>query len=245
MSSFIVQLFIIVALIPVWFMLRNGRSNTEPKASLGLMVVFGVLAVFITYLLSLPADILLPETGNLINGNMANSARPDNLMLGVVIFATIEELAKFLPAALFLYPKKYFNQRSDGVLYFAVIGLSFGLVEDLLYLSSDGAITGLIRIIFGWFFHGALTGIIGYTLATKKVTGHSWLFVAAGIAAAIVLHSVYNYSLFASTWNALWIFLAVIITVYVNASLFILFFLASRQDAKALAVYDGNVGTDF
>jgi RsiW-degrading membrane proteinase PrsW (M82 family) len=245
MSSLIIQMFILVALIPVWFMLRKGRAGTESRPALSLMIIFGVLAIFITFILGIPFDIILPETGNLIDGTLDNYAKPDNLVLGVIVFAAIEELAKFLPAALYIYKKRYFNHRSDGVLYFAIVGLSFGVIENLLYLSTDGAATGLIRIVFGWFFHGALTGIIGYALANKKVNGSSWFIIFLGLVVAIGLHSAYNYGLFASTWNPLWIFLAALVSIYTNASLFVLFFIASRQDKKALAVDNGNISADF
>ena len=245
MSSLIIQLFILVALIPVWFMLRKGRAGTESKPALSLMIVFGVLAILITFVLSIPFDILLPETGILIDSDLASYAKPDNLLLGVIVFAAIEELAKFLPVALFIYNKSYFNHRSDGVLYFAIVGLGFGVIENLLYLSTDGAATGLIRIVFGWFFHGALTGIVGYTLASKKVAGGSWLLVISGFIATVGLHSTYNYGLFASTWNPLWIFLAILVSFYVNASLFVLFYIASRQDKKSLAVDNSDIGADF
>ncbi|MBP7018464.1 PrsW family intramembrane metalloprotease [Candidatus Saccharibacteria bacterium] len=245
MSLFMIQLFILVALVPVWFMLRRGRADRESKSGLGLMVAFGVLAVYLTFIISTPFEIILPETGNLLDSESVSITKPDNLLLGVVVFAAIEELAKFVPAAMFLYSKKYFNHRSDGVLYLAIVGLSFGVIENLLYLSSDGAGNALVRIMFGWFFHGALTSIAGYSLAIKKTNRQSWLVVALGLVIATGLHSAYNYGLFASDWNALWIYLAVLVSFCANAGLFVLFFIASRQDSKVLAVDHSDFSTDF
>jgi RsiW-degrading membrane proteinase PrsW (M82 family) len=223
------QIFIGVSIIPVWFMLRNGRGKTEPHSELWRMVLFGVLAIFLTLAIAYPIDILFPQVSLVLDGKLGPSP-PPNLLLATLLFATIEEMTKFIPAALYLYRKPHFNWRSDGILYFGLIGLTFGFIENMLYTASDGPVVGIVRIVFGLFFHGAVTAIAGYGLSYKKVTGKSWLYVLGGLLLASLLHTFYNYGLFVSAWQPLFVFLSIGITLAINSNFFIMFWRANKKD---------------
>ena len=228
------QVFIAVSIIPVWFMLRNGRGKSEPQSALWRMLLFGGLSIALTLAVSIPLDWLFPQISAIIDGK-AGLNPPDTLLLATFLFASIEEIMKFVPAAFYLYKKPYFNWRSDGVLYFGLIGLSFGFIEDMLYVSSGGVAVGIIRIVFGLFFHGAVTAIVGYSLSRKKVTGGSWFVVLLGLLLSISLHSLYNYGLFVSAWQPLFVLLSIAVSITINANFFIMFWLANRRDRLQFA----------
>ena len=42
------QVFIAVSIIPIWFMLRNGRGKSEPQSALWRMLLFGGLSIALT-----------------------------------------------------------------------------------------------------------------------------------------------------------------------------------------------------
>ncbi len=223
------QVFIAVSIIPIWFMLRNGRGKSEPQSALWRMLLFGGLSIALTLAVAIPLDWLFPQISAIIDGKVGLNP-PENLLLATFLFASIEEIMKFVPAAFYLYKKPYFNWRSDGVLYFGLIGLTFGFIEDMLYVSSGGVAVGIIRIVFGLFFHGAVTAIVGYSLSHKKVTGGSWFIVLLGLLLSISLHSLYNYGLFVSAWQPLFVLVSIAVSISVNANFFIMFWLANRKD---------------
>lgn len=229
------QIFIGVSIIPVWFMLKNGRNKTEPHSALWKMLLFGLLSIVITLAISTPLQIFFPEIGLILDGQ-AGSKPPDSLLLATFIYAAIEELAKFIPAAFFLYKKPYFNWRSDGILYFGLIGLTFGFIENMLYTATGGAAVGIVRIVFGLFFHGAVTAIAGYGLSYKKVSGRSWLFVVFALVIATGFHVLYNFGLFLGQWQPTTILVSIAVTIVVNINFFVMFWLANKKDISQFGI---------
>ncbi len=156
-------------------------------------------------------------------------------MIGVGV---VEEGLKFLPLAAFIYRKKYFNEHTDGVLYFAICGLAFGLVENILYTAQYGTATGAVRIVLTPFFHAATAGIVGFYLAKAKISGQTWFAPLGALGSLIIIHGVYNYGLSSRVLGLALV--SLIISVALSAGLFVFYVRAGRLDREMALSANGK-----
>ncbi len=202
-----------------WYLISQDKGPKEPIKALWLAFVFGIFG-------ALAAGIL--ENYLVVYKNTQPGA-PDVKMIGsYFMVGLIEELVKFLPFALYVYKKKYFNEHSDGVLYFAIVGLGFGLPENLLYVLKFGSSTGIGRLFLTPFFHATTVALVGYYLSRKKLSGGSFRPVVFSLLAVIVLHSIYDFGL--SSQNTILAVISILITVFLSINLFILYHRSTQLD---------------
>jgi RsiW-degrading membrane proteinase PrsW (M82 family) len=214
-------LFIFVAAAAglAWYLIAHDRGEKEPVAALWLAAGFGVLGA----LLAAKLETVLVQTGNLQPGTPEGP-----LLVAALSVGFIEEACKFFPLALYLYRKRYFNEHTDGVIYFALAGLGFGLPENILYTLQYGAKTGMIRAVLTPIFHAAATGIIGYFLVRRKLAGKMPFTVLLPFAAVAVLHGLYDFGL--TSGVPVYAASALAITLGVSGALFVLYLRGTEQD---------------
>lgn len=212
-------IFISFAAGLAWFLIAHDRGEKEPIAALwlatGLGLLGGVAAAFIE-------GWLIP-TNNLLPGTAYGSLLAATLSVGV-----IEEACKFIPLALVLYKKRYFNEHTDGVIYFALAGLGFGLPENILYTLQFGAKTGAVRLIMTPFFHAATTGLVGYFLIKRKLAGRPAWGIWLPLAGAMMLHGLYDFGL--SSGSVIYTITSLLITLAAAGGLFVAYLRAQEHD---------------
>lgn len=230
LTLLLLAVFIGFAVGLAWFLISHDRGEKEPVGALWMAVSLGTAAAFVAAFL----EKLLISPGNLVSGTAHLPLIGATLSVGV-----IEEVCKFVPLALVIYKRRYFNEHTDGVIYFALAGLGFGLPENILYTIQFGAKSGLIRVFLTPVFHAAITGMIGYFLAKRKILGHSVWTVVIMLSGAILLHGVYDFGLLSGT-NA-FAALSLIITLGLSGGLFVLFLRATELDQdKGLSMVGHN-----
>lgn len=214
-----------------WYLLARDQGKKEPVAALWIVVGFGLLGMIVAAYLE--AKLLPAKDLSLV----VRAPLPDIFMatLGVGL---IEEGLKFIPAALFLYKKPYFRNHVDGVIFFAITGLAFGIPENILYAAHFGAKVGLVRIFMDPVFHATTTGMVGYFLGKAKVEGKPLYATGVAFVGAILLHAVYDFGLFSG--NLFLIMVSVCISAAMAAVLFILFSRAKELDRQAGLVVVGH-----
>lgn len=222
MTLFLVTLlFIGLAAGLAWFMLAHDRGEKEPVLALWMAAGFGLVgAVLAAYL----EKYLLP------NANLTAGLPQASLLGSALSISLIEEVCKFVPLAAVLYGRRYFNEHTDGIIYFALAGLGFGLPENILYTLQFGVKTGVTRLFLTPLFHAATTGIVGYFLIRRKLAGKGALGVALPLAVIIMLHGLYDFGLTAG--GAVYAGTALFITLLTSAGLFLLFLKAVQQDRR-------------
>ena len=187
MTLFLLLLgFVIVAAGLALYFVKTDHGEKEPIGALWIAFGFGALAALAAGLLE---SWLLPSPQQAVTKSLAN------LLVVAMAIGLIEELVKFVPFALFIRSKRYFNENTDGIIYFALVGLGFGLPENILYTMQYGVSTGVGRLIITPLFHAAITGFVGYFFVRYKLGGGSLLKVVGALAAAIVLHGIYDFGL--------------------------------------------------
>lgn len=197
-----------------------------PKKTIVIAAAFGILAVLIALFVE---PLFIPSDFN----------KYPNLIVLKYTFSIgiIEELAKFLPLALFIYSKKYFKSIPDALFFFGVVGFVFGIIEDIGYTQANGFATGIFRILTGAPGHVAYTTLAGYGLALRKELKKSWLIVSVYVALAITLHAIWDYlASTSSRGSGIRIYFALLeilfLVVIINVIVFQLFRVGSREDRE-------------
>lgn len=229
MIIFALLAFVLTVWLFILFIVKADRGSKEPRGALFGAAGFGVLAVIAAGTLNeifVPTHVLdqlgTPEGINVSTAMLAQAA----LTIGI-----IEESLKALPLAFFIYKKKYFNELTDGIIYFGIVGLTFGVIEDFLYALEFGGGVGVMRVIFSPYLHAGFCAIFGMYLAQKKVLNKPWSIVFLGFAGAVLAHAAFDFALFMGNgWSILG---ALAITVTVNVLLFVFFQKAKKIDEQA------------
>lgn len=222
MSIFIIILiFILIAAGLAWFLISHDKGEKEPVGALWVAFGFGFAGGVVAGILEV---LIIP----------LKSLSPGAPLLTILVAALgvgiIEEGCKFIPLSLFIYPKRYFNEHTDGIIYFAIAGLGFGLPENILYTIQYGASTGIARIFLTPIFHAALTGMVGYFLIKGKLSNKPRRKVWLMLGLAMVLHGLYDFGL--TTGKTVFALMSVLITIGLSFLLFLLYFRATELDQR-------------
>src|SRR5436189_6195919 len=116
---FIILAFIALGSLLIWYFLRHDHGRQLPVGSLWAACGFGAISIALAFIV----ELFFP---NSLWAAPAHNALSERLLLFLGVGA-VEEAAKFIPLTLFIYRKAYFRDRTDGVIYFAIAGLTFGL----------------------------------------------------------------------------------------------------------------------
>jgi RsiW-degrading membrane proteinase PrsW (M82 family) len=230
MLLLILLAFVCIAGALAWFLISQDHGKKEPILALWFAFGMGALGALAAYYI---------ET-KFISANNLAVGTSKGLLLGTTMkVAVIEESCKFLPLALLLYKRRFFNEHIDGVIYFALAGLGFGLPENIIYTLQGGTQAGVTRLFLTPIFHAAITGMVGYFLAKQKVSKRSVLLVIVPFACAILLHGVYDFGLLSGVMA--YSVVSIAITLCLTGNLFLLFFRATARDqALGLSVVGHN-----
>lgn len=208
---------ILVALLPavalLFFINKKDEKQPEPMKYLLKAVLFGVLSVFASFIISIPMTLL-----GLAPSEPSNIAQA--VMTSFFGAAIPEELAKLFMLWLVLRRNPYFDEKVDGIVYAVCVSLGFAGLENIFYLfgtEADWMTTGIVRAIFsvpGHFAFGVLMGycysmVVFYPLAPKK-------YKALLILAPILAHGIFDSILFSmgSIENELFIIILFVLFVY-------------------------------
>jgi RsiW-degrading membrane proteinase PrsW (M82 family) len=202
-----------------WFLTAHDHGEKEPVGMLWGAVLLGLLGgILASYL-----EGWLIDAKDILPGSTTSA-----LLIAMLTVGIIEEACKFVPLALIIYNKRYFNEHTDGIIYFALAGLGFGLPENVMYTIQYGTQTGLMRVVLTPLFHAALTGIIGYFLVKRKLDNKSAWGIIPVLLAAMGLHGLYDFGL--TSGSSLLSALSVLITLGLSVAMFALYVQATELD---------------
>jgi RsiW-degrading membrane proteinase PrsW (M82 family) len=212
------------------FFIDNEPGEKEQQKSINFAIGFGVASVVLTLIISYIFSLFSSNGTDIESINIYSSEFPSQA-LNVASYAAIEELIKFIPFAIFIYKKSYFNEITDGIIYFAIVGLTFGAIETLLYsLGSGGLVTIIMRYGIGLFLHGSLTAIVGFSLIYAKLKHSSIMLVPAVLISVIALHTLYNIGVYASIEISQLILISVLVALFSTAAMLYLYYLSCKLD---------------
>lgn len=201
---------VIAAVAPVLFYVALiywvDRYEKEPWWLLSAAFLWGaipaaLLALGLNTLLSLPLHALFSEgTANLASGG--------------VVAPLVEESAKALVLFLILFIRRdELDSPLDGIIYGAMVGMGFAMVENVLYYVQAFSETGpaglntvvVVRgVIFG-LNHALYAALTGLGIALARMSRNWLVRIGApllGLGTAIAFHSFHNVAMFSATWVA-------------------------------------------
>lgn len=135
-------------------------------------------------------------------GTTLSSALAQGLSAGVT-----EEAVKGAGLLLLLWVlRDEFDNVTDGVLYGAIIGAGFGMVENFVYFAvTPRPELGVLifgRVVLGWLGHSTFTGLfgagLGYAREWHNHRRNAWVAPVIGFAAATLLHTFFDTIAFAA-----------------------------------------------
>jgi protease PrsW len=178
---------VLPALLWLWFWLKEDRLHPEPKSRLAFVFLVGMISVFVV----LPIERLI---FTMVMSSITTTT--------VILWAGIEELFKFIVAYLVALKNRVFDEPIDAVIYMITVALGFSALENALFLFntidvglfSQSIITGNSRFLGATLLHVASSATIGVMLGLSyyKKPSTKKIFLFTGIAASIVLHTIFN-----------------------------------------------------
>ncbi len=179
-------MLILAAIIPALLFLviiyRADRQLEKPQFVF-LLYFIGMLIVLPAafaekYLLDVYSQTSEPQTGFWAT-----------LVTAFFIAGAVEESLKAVAFRRLVYPKSFFNQPYDGIVYAVAIGLGFATIENVMYVLSSGLATAFVRAFTAVPAH-ALFGVVmgSYFSRSKFDSAPMW---PAFIVPAL-LHGLYD-----------------------------------------------------
>ena len=194
--------------IALWliFFLWQDIKKPEPLRWIGILFLLGMaITPLVWFLENYFINILQVDI---------NAALPFLLSAFIyLIVAGIEECAKFFSASLFLRKNKYFDEAIDAMIYLIVLGLGFGVVENILIsyqeISAGGNFLSTfqittLRFIGANLLHALSCGLIGFFWALRLVTGKK-KYLGIGLVLGILLHWIFNIAIINLGGNAVFL----------------------------------------
>lgn len=228
-------LIFLVAIAPVawllWTIYRKDSEQPEPTKWLVKAFVYGVLSVFLSFVISIPTSMILGWDIDKQTYSSFLEAITDSFL-----FAAIpEELAKLFMLWLLLRKNPFFDEHFDGIVYAVCIGLGFAALENIFYLFSGiedwswigiGIVRALISVPAHYFF----AILMGYYYSIYHFgIDRSIKAKAMILAAPVVAHGIFDAILFSMQIDES---LSGIIMI-----LFIVFFTKLKKRAKEKIAY--------
>ncbi len=170
----------------LWFWLKEDRRRPVPRKFLVTTFFAGALSVlFVLPVQAVAHKLVLPGA------------------LLIVVWALIEESAKYVAAYIADFSKRPYREPVDAMVYLLTAALGFASFENVLFLVKSfgtggleaGLLTASMRFLGATLLHVFSSAILGgiIALAFCKSKRVKQLYTLLGIGAATILHALFNF----------------------------------------------------
>ncbi len=209
--------FILPVILPIIFWvgyhLYKDRHVPEPPEHLLLTFLLGVGSFFLGMLMYWALDFVHLRYDAF---GLAETNLPGLFAYAIFVIGPIEELAKMIPFLLIVIHFSEFDEPIDGIIYSSFIALGFAMTENLQYLQFLTTGEAWARGFAGPVIHVAFASIWGYYVGRACLCGKPMgRIIVTSLAAAAILHGIYDFIVIALPSPALPISAFVILCVWV------------------------------
>ncbi len=197
------------SLVWLYFLLKEDSRCPEPRRLIALAFIAGMAAVP----LALPLEILAQAR---LGGTP------------ILAWAIIEEMLKYLMAAIFILWRRAVDEPPDYVIYMMTVALGFAAAENMLFLFAPlsagrlalGFFTSDQRFMGATLLHVIASSVVGFALALSRAAHplRRIFAVIAGLILAIALHTAFNTIIMqnsgASTLDAFFLVWVAVVVVF-------------------------------
>jgi protease PrsW len=172
-----------------WFIYFKDKYQKENIGAILKAFFWGILSV-------LPAIFIQLYCGKFFQVNSFSNFF-ENAFFAYAIVALSEEGSKFLMLRLFVYPKHYFDDPFDGIVYAVMIGMGFATLENIGYVYQHGFGTGILRMFLSVPAHGTFAVLMGYFVGLAKFNNsNKFVYFFQAIFWPIFFHGTFDLFLF-------------------------------------------------
>ena len=122
----------------------------------------------------------------------------------MLVVGVVEEGCKFLVARVFCFRWKEFDERIDGLVYAAAVGLGFAAVENVLFLVALPPVHGVLRVLVSPLTHSLFAAVWGFGASRALLVPRSalsrFLWQAGSLVLAMVAHGLYDVAVLVEHW---------------------------------------------
>lgn len=175
----------------IWFIYSMDQYDKEPLRALVKSFFLGLLATIPAGLIQLLSAEYLPKI-------LPPSGWTYYIVLSFLVVALTEEFFKFMMVRLYAYPRPFFNEPFDGIIYGVMVAMGFATLENIGYVWQNGLGTALVRMFLSVPAHASFGVLMGYYIGLAKFSGpqkSSWLMLR-GLTLAVVFHGLFDLFLF-------------------------------------------------
>lgn len=235
----------VIATLPVPLYLALAlwidRYEKEPIGMLAVTFLWGgTVAIFFSGIINSVGGAVV---GAFLGGGIGQ------FYTSVISAPIVEETTKALALLiLFFWKKDEFDGVVDGIVYAAMVGLGFAMVENFIYygraLAGGGIVEGAlvfgIRGVFSPFSHPVFTAMTGIGLGLARQSHNTFVKLAAplaGLTAAIVLHAIWNGSSYVLGGGLGLLFLLFIYSPFLIIAVLAVSFFALSREGRVIRQY--------
>ncbi len=196
----------------VYQIYRQDKVEKEPVGLLLLLVLSGVLLI-------IPV-LIVENLGTLILNALVPEGVLYSLLDAFVVIALVEEAGKFLILKKISWKEKDFNFTFDGIVYAVCASMGFAIIENILYVFSNGIGTALMRAALSIPGHAVFAVYMGLYYGRAKLCevflggkGIKLNF-ALSICIPVFLHGLYDFCAMSENTFLLLFFFVFIIVLY-------------------------------
>lgn len=220
MSVLLFILAVLPGVLVSYIMVRLDRYEHEPFLPLALSFLGGAVVTLPAIQIEKAAFVWIGRPGQI---NLAEAA-----LLGFIFIAANEELLKFLLLRFGLYPRSFFNEPLDGIVYAVIIAMGFATAENIAYADRFGMPTLLLRTLTAMPAHLIFAIIQGYYAGLAKFSAAgSRQLLWRGWLLATLLHGLYDLLILQHLFE--WMFLLALVMLYLGLYYFYQF-IKEHQD---------------
>ena len=111
-----------------------------------------------------------------------------------IVIAFSEELVKAIMVFAYPYPRSFFNEPMDGIVYSMMAGMGFAVIENLIYAYNFGLETVLVRAFTAVPAHAVFAAFLGYFIGLSKFHSEiKWKLIGFGFLLAVLIHGLYDF----------------------------------------------------
>ena len=204
---------VLPALLWLWFWLKE-EDRKEPKQVLTGIFILGMISV-----------IFVIPIQKYVQANIFD----ENTRL--VIWALVEEFAKYFVAFILIYHTRFVNKPIDWPIYMITSALGFAALENTFFLlepfalgeTTVGLLTGGLRFLGSTLLHSIASALFGIFIGLSFYSNFfiKKIYLIFGLLGATILHTVFNFFIinteggkFIQTFAFLWVFTIIIMLLF-------------------------------
>lgn len=196
---------VFIILLYIYF---RDKYEKEPLKLVLKVLLFGALSVI--------PILIVEKTLTYIGGSLFTGVIFKAFYDAFVVAGFTEELFKFLVIYIIIWKNSEFNDMFDGIVYATFASLGFALVENLLYVFSNGFGVGIIRAFTAVPAHAIFGITMGFFFGLAKFgTQKQKQNILLAILLPMLLHGFYDFILMSQNQLLLLLFIPYLILILV------------------------------